>query len=173
MKRLVFCFALAGIFIAAPASATEVGNSRRFGLGFGIGEPTGIVAKGFLNNQNAIDAGVAFRSWWGRCYARDQWERCDGRTHLSFNLDYLWQMNLVRSTVKLDWHIGVGGRMWFFSSDSRYNDLALAARMPLGLDLTFQNPSFLEVFFELSPALYLVPGTDFDIEPVIGVRFYF
>lgn len=174
MKRLVLSLALFSAVFAATsqAEATEVGNARRFGLGFAIGEPTGLVAKWFLSERNALDAGVSFHSW-GRCYSDKRWQNCDGRTHMSFNLDYLWQMNLVRSTVKLDWHIGVGGRVWFFSSDSRYNELALAARMPLGLDLTFQNPEFLEVFFELSPAFYVLPGQGLNIEPVLGVRFYF
>jgi hypothetical protein len=44
--------------------------------------------------------------------------------------------------------------------------------MPVGIDLMFNNPSFLEVFFELAPTLYLVPFADFGIEGALGVRFY-
>jgi len=33
---------------ASRAQATEVGNSRNFGLGFQIGDPTAITAKAFL-----------------------------------------------------------------------------------------------------------------------------
>jgi hypothetical protein len=43
--------------------------------------------------------------------------------------------------------------------------------MPLGLDLMFQRPSFVEIFFELAPALYLPAGLTF--EPALGARFYF
>lgn len=180
MRRVLPAFVgpllLVALFATRSAHATEVGSSRNFGIGFGIGEPTGIVAKAFLGNGNAIDMGLSFYRGWGRCHYNDRWEYCRGHSSVGLSLDYLWQMNLVRSTVKLDWHIGVGGRIWFWSDDGpndRYDDFALGARMPLGLDLTFNNPSFLEVFFELSPILYLVPGTDFGIEPLIGVRFYF
>ena len=37
----------------------------------------------------------------------------------------------------------------------------------------FNNPGFLEIFFELAPAFYLVPGFGFAIEGGLGVRFYF
>jgi hypothetical protein len=45
--------------------------------------------------------------------------------------------------------------------------------MPVGVDLMFRKPDFLEVFLELAPALYLVPGVGLDIEAFLGVRFYF
>jgi hypothetical protein len=45
--------------------------------------------------------------------------------------------------------------------------------MPLGLDLGFRKPDFLEVFVEIAPAMYIVPGLDLDIEAFLGVRFYF
>jgi hypothetical protein len=37
----------------------------------------------------------------------------------------------------------------------------------------FNNPSFLEVFFEIAPVFVLVPGLWLDIEGGLGVRFYF
>ena len=37
----------------------------------------------------------------------------------------------------------------------------------------FQNPNFLEVFFELAPSFWIVPDFGFGIEGGIGVRFYF
>lgn len=155
------------------AHATEVGGSRRAGVGFAIGDPTGIVGKLFLNAENALDAGLSFWSAYGRCRRDGRWDYCGGYSSFSVNIDYLWQMNLVRSTAKLDWHVGIGGRAWFYSADNRDSDFALGARVPFGLDLTFQNPSFLEVFFEISPIVYIVPGAGFGIEPVLGVRFYF
>jgi hypothetical protein len=45
--------------------------------------------------------------------------------------------------------------------------------MPVGLDLGFRKPSFLEVFLELAPAVYIVPGVYLDLEAFLGVRFYF
>jgi hypothetical protein len=178
MKRVILRTAvLMGLLFGtgATARATEVGAGRNFGLGFAVGTPTSIVGKAFLGGENAIDFGLGF---WR--YGRDCWHdnrgvrHCygDGFNRLSINGDYLWQDNLAQGSARLDWHIGAGARMWLF--DDYYDDnVALAARMPVGLDLTFPRPSFLEVFLELAPALYIVPGVDLDIEAFVGVRFYF
>jgi hypothetical protein len=85
------------------------------------------------------------------------------------NVDYLWQDPIVAgSAANLDWHIGAGGRIWL--GDGSFS---AAARMPVGLDLTFRKPSFLEVYLELAPAVYIVPGLYLDLEAMLGVRFYF
>jgi hypothetical protein len=182
MKRVILLSTVLATLLATGsrgAHATEVGSRRNLGLGFAVGTPTSIVGKLFLDPYSAIDVGVGFWSHRGSCYYVDSAGRrrgCGwGRFHaVSLNADYLWQDNLARGTAKLDWHIGVGGRIWFFDDDYYEDDdeIALGARMPIGLDLTFDRPSFLEVFLELAPVLYLVP-TDFDIEAMIGARFYF
>ena len=46
-------------------------------------------------------------------------------------------------------------------------------RGPVGLDLTLARPNFLEVFFELAPALYVVPVAFLSFEGALGVRGYF
>ena len=150
------------------AQATEVGYGRNFGLGFELGEPTGFVGKYWVGRTNAIDMGFGFYGYgWGLCDDRG----CGGRQSYSFHGDYLWQSNLVKSTAQLDWHIGAGGRMIFWNDNRQH--VALGARMPVGLDLMFNAPSFLEVFFELAPSVYVAPGMGFTIEGALGVRFYF
>jgi hypothetical protein len=163
---------LIGLVAAPPAArATEVGTSRTFGLGFAIGDPTSIVGKYFLNPSNAIDFGIAFYNYDNRYCGRGPYRDCDGLDYVSFNADYLWQETIARGTARLDWHIGAGGRI---AVNDRYDDsLMLAARMPVGLDLMFDKPSFVEAFVELAPMLVIVPGTHFDVEAFIGVRFYF
>jgi hypothetical protein len=176
MKRVTFLLfswiALAGIERAAHA--TEVGGSRTFGLGFALGSPTRIVGKYFLGGGNALDFGVGFWRYGRSCWHANGVRYCEGDAfdRLSLNVDFLWQEPLAQGTARLDWHIGVGGRIWLFDEYYR-DDFALAARMPIGLDLTFDRPSFLEVFLELAPALYIFPGVDLDIEAFLGVRFYF
>ena len=44
---------------------------------------------------------------------------------------------------------------------------------PRSLDLTFSRPSFLEVFLEIAPGLFVTPYVAFDVEGYVGVRFYF
>ncbi|MCG5052955.1 MAG: DUF3996 domain-containing protein [Myxococcales bacterium] len=165
--------------VTAPAHATEVGNARTFGLGFGLGSPNSLVGKVFLGPGQALDFGIGVsRYGWGRCWNGDGYVRCrDGFSDVGINVDYLWQENLVYSKVTLDWHIGAGGRIWIIDQDrfdNNSNDsVALAGRMPVGLDLMFSRPSFLEVFAEIAPTLYVVPGVGLDFEGLLGARFYF
>lgn len=173
MKRWIVLLGvgLALLGLSPEAAATEVGRGRNFGLGVAFGSPTSLVAKYFLSRENALDFGLGF--WrYGNCPGNDNRPFCDTYrpfSLVSFNMDYLWQEPIVAgATASLDWHIGAGGRIWVGGGD-----FALAARMPVGLDLGFRKPSFLEVFLELAPAVYIVPGVYLDLEAFLGVRFYF
>ena len=186
MKRIIL--ALAILLFSTTAQATEVGNSRGFGLGFQLGSPSGFTGKAFLDRGSAIDFGIGWHGygWYrrGRCWddRRDVWYACDPGwryRNWSIHLDYLWEDVLAQGSARLDWHIGVGGRLIVWDDDYYYDrygehdDFGLIARMPLGLDLTFRRPDFLEVFFEIAPGLFVVPFVDFNMDAVIGVRFYF
>ncbi|HVZ35697.1 MAG TPA: hypothetical protein VG963_24895 [Polyangiaceae bacterium] len=174
MKRWLLLLGLIGMSAIIPgrAWATEVGRGRDFGLGFAFGSPTSIVGKYFVGDDNALDFGLGFWRYGWNCNVPDDPSFCHDYhafSRISLNADYLWQDGIVAGrAANLDWHIGAGGRVWLGGGD-----FALAARMPIGLDLTFRKPSFLEVFLELAPALYIVPGIDLDIEAFLGVRFYF
>ncbi|HEY2900177.1 MAG TPA: hypothetical protein VGL59_06360 [Polyangia bacterium] len=176
MKRSVvtaFVVALLGVAAAPAARATEVGYSRRFGLGLAVGDPTGLVAKLWVSPTNAVDFGLGFQHY-GLQRCDVDGIHCDyAYREFSFNADYLWQSNLVKGPFQLDWHIGAGGRIYSFSDNNRYeHDFDLGARMPIGLDGMFRNPGFLEIYFEVAPVLLLLP-LDFDLEGALGVRFYF
>ncbi len=185
MTRAIFITTLtiAGATAALPstAEATQVGSSRRFGIGFVLGDPTGLTAKYFVSRQNALDFGLGFGGYgWGRgyCYRDIAGQRyCDGRRfgHTSINLDYLWHNPIAVSNVSLDWYIGVGGRIWFWDYGNDYygDEFVLAARAPIGLSLRFANPGFLELFLEIAPSLYLTHGPDLDFDAGFGLRFYF
>ena len=180
MKRTILTALLAATLltsIAGSAHATEVGYGRKFGLGFVIGDPTGLTAKWWIGGTNALDFGLGF---WGYGFNNRCWTDNNGNTNCdrfgysngTFNMDYLWQSNIVRGQAQLDWHIGAGGRFVWWGGCSG-DCFAVAARAPIGLDLMFNNPGFMEIFFELAPAFYLVPGFGFAIEGGLGVRFYF
>jgi hypothetical protein len=179
MKRTLG-IAIASAFVAAvllfgtarTANATEVGYGRKFGLGFMLGDPTGFTAKLWVAPTNSFDFGLGF---WG--YGFDNCAGGGPCHHYGYqsgtiNIDYLWQSNIVRGPAQLDWHIGPGGRaIWYGGCNG--DCFQLAARMPVGLDLMFANPGWIEVFFEIAPAIYLVPNVfDFGVEGGLGVRFY-
>jgi hypothetical protein len=159
--------------LAPRPAATEVGHGRDFGLGVAFGSPTSLVGKYFVGGGNALDFGIGFWSYgWGcrrRGAAPDVCDNYGAFDLFTINADYLWQEPIVAGRgASLDWHIGAGGRIW-----AGNGGFAAAARMPVGLDLGFRKPSFLEVFLELAPAVYVVPGLYLDIEAFLGVRFYF
>jgi hypothetical protein len=160
--------------VRSTTGTTEVGYGRTFGLGFMIGDPTGLSGKLWVARTNAIDFGVGF---WGygpdNCAGRGL--PCDrfGYHAGTLNADYLWQSNIVRGRAQLDWHIGAGARALFIGDPCGSGCWDVGVRGPIGLDLTFTQPSFLEVFLELAPAFYLVPGAFFAMEGGLGVRGYF
>jgi hypothetical protein len=181
MKRTLIASVFAAVVMAVvllgtarTANATEVGYGRKFGLGFVLGDPTGLSAKLWIGPTNSLDFGLGF---WG--YGFDNCANGNAPcnhfgTHAgTFNMDYLWQSNIVRGQAQLDWHIGAGGRAIWYGGGCPGDCVSLGARMPVGLDLMFNNPSFIEVFFEIAPTLYFVPNVDFGVEGGIGVRFYF
>lgn len=167
LRRLVCALSvlvLTLLIFEHPAQATQVGRSRVFGVGFAVGSPSAVVGKYYVGHGNALDFGVGF--W--RSQYRCRGDLCRGSSHISVNGDYLWQEQIVRErAVTLDWHIGAGARVW--TGDGGF---AAAARMPVGLDLMFRRPNFVELFLEIAPAFYIVPGVGLDFEGLLGVRFY-
>lgn len=178
MKRVTLLSALLGVSLflgAGFAQATEVGTSRTFGLGVQLFDPTAIIGKAFLDRNNAIDFGLGFWGF-GHCYNNNGPYYCNGQqTSVSIHGDYLYEEPIVNSTVRLDWHAGVGGRMilWGYGDGSGNHGTALLARVPLGLDLTFRRPSWLEAYLEIAPALVVIPPLGFDIDVGLGFRAYF
>ena len=180
MTRLISVMVLSLTVVAgasATANATEVGSARRFGLGFQVGDPTAIIGKAFIGGENAIDFGVGFGGYgYNRCRDRNgNWHDCGGYGNdLSLHADLLWQENLTHQQVKLDWHLGGGARMIFWNSfENQGGYVALIGRMPIGLDLSFQRPNFLEVFLEIAPGIQVFPRLWFELDFALGVRFYF
>lgn len=181
MRRTLATTCLAILLLAGAAGgsaqATEVGYGRNFGLGFEIGNPTGFVGKYWLGRTNALDFGLGFDGYYGsygQYCTNNNNGVCNGR--FTIHADYLWQSNLVRSSAQLDWHIGAGGRINFWNNNNN-SYASVGARMPVGLDLMFNNPSFLELFFEIAPIIYIAPNVGqilwFSFDGSLGVRFYF
>ena len=179
---LAALFFIAVANVSLPAAATEVGGSRTVGLGLAVGTATSFVGKFFLDGHDALDFGVSFWRWRRGCWTdRRGVVYCDsyGDTyrHGGFGLhgDYLWQSNIASRRARLDWHIGAGVRYWSLDDDYYYDDArsVFAGRMPLGLDLTFVRPSFLELYAEVVPLLVVVPRVDPAVEAFIGARLYF
>jgi len=184
MRVAAIASAIAVVVCAAGAAhATEVGYSRQIGLGAVVGDPTGLSGKFWVGSTNAIDLGVGFYGYGfrGGCFHdRDGRPICDrgygyGYGSGSVHADYLWESKLLDASgkVQLDWHIGGGARAFLLGDPCGSGCWDIGVRAPIGLDLTFDRPSFLEVFMEIAPAFYVVPAIFVALEGGLGVRGYF
>lgn len=150
LKHLVI---LLIVSLAANVSAME---RNKFGIGVIIGEPTGITGKYMLNNKNAIDAGVGWKT--------------GGDNELHIYGDYLFHLYDVIEVPKGQLPIYFGGGARWVSREDK--DDKFGIRVPIGVEYLFEDLP-LGAFIELVPVLNLTPDTDFDLEAGTGIRYFF
>jgi hypothetical protein len=158
MKRSIISGLIAALALTAAVPAAAQGDDKYVGVGFIIGEPTGLDAKFFLNNVHALEFALAWS--------------LEGENELHLQGDYLWhKYGLIdlNNADEMPLFFGIGGR--FVARDDDQDDI-LGIRFPVGLDYIFTNYPF-DIFAEIVPILDIVPDSDFDLEGAIGARFWF
>lgn len=159
-----------GLVVGATLIATiGLAQSKGFGAGFILGEPTGISVKGWISGTKAIDGGLA----WSLNH------------HGSFHIhaDYLFHSYSVIHVNKgrLPVYYGPGIRLRSWNGDrywrgGEWHDLNghadLAVRFPVGIAYQFDGAP-LDVFLEVVPALGLLPETYVDFDGGLGLRYWF
>ena len=148
MRKLILLFIFLSSFILISA------QSKGFGAGIIVGEPTGISGKYWVSSINSINMAAAW-SFKG-----------DGAILLQ--ADYVFhEYNLIKvNKGKLPVYFGIGGRV--FLSD----EIIIGARVPIGISYMFANAP-VDIFLEVVPVLNLVPATDFSVDGGIGFRYFF
>lgn len=170
---VALCSALA-ILLSASTAVAGPGGGGPFGLGLVIGEPTGLSAKYWMDKTQAVDFLLAFSLDNDNDFDNDD----NDLDRLVFAADYLYHIDVFRPrSVELPLHVGIGGKLTFWDRDrGRYRDddseIGIAIRVPLGIDLLLRSVP-LEFFLEIVPGLFIIPGTNADIDAGIGVRYYF
>lgn len=133
-------------------------QSKRFGLGVYVGEPTGLTLKGYLTERAAID-GIA------------AWSFKHETVTLIGDLNYeIFDIPVSSSVISLPFYLGVGGKLELNSG--RNDEIEVGVRVPIGVAVQW-NTAPIEVFLEVVPCLELVQETDFDLMGGLGIRFYF
>lgn len=143
------------LIIIAVLGFTGISKAQQdgFGLGLIFGEPTGISMKYFLNEENAIDAALAWNLNSGGWF--------------NIHADYLHHWYLINvSSGELPLYAGIGGRLGFG------NQVRVGIRIPVGLSYHFDGAPF-DVFIEVVPEMDLTPATQFNMQGGIGGRYYF
>lgn len=162
-KYLVYAIVMCIIILhSMPVKAQD----RGFGLGFVLGEPTGVSAKLWTSKINALDFGLGVAVGGDRISYNGHYNG-EGRIH--FHMDYLWHsFNAIRATAKFPLYYGIGGR---YNSGGGY-DGSLGLRGVFGI-AWFPNATPIDVFLEVVPVFQLTPSTGFGVDAGFGVRYFF
>jgi hypothetical protein len=165
MKNSLFILFVLGLFMifAKPALAQDHG----FGLGFIVGEPTGLSAKLWTSRTNAFDFGLGFSVGGDRISNHNYVYNGDSRIH--FHMDYLWHsFTAISSTQQFPLYYGVGGR---YNSGGGY-DGSFGVRGVVGI-AWLPSGAPLDLFVEVVPVFQLTPNTGFGVDAGLGIRFFF
>jgi len=142
------------MFLVIFFPCAVLAQDQDFGLGFMLGEPTGISFKKWTGSKTAIDGAVAWSF--------------SGEDSLHLHVDYLvHSFNLITvERGKAPLYFGLGARLKL-GDPSRFG-----IRIPVGVSYIFEGAS-LDIFIELVPIFDLAPDTDFKVAGGIGIRYYF
>ncbi len=136
------------LICASRAASPESGK----GIGFLIGEPTGLNAKMWTSSQTALDAGLAWS--FGK----------NGRLH--FHADHLWHNFDAFEHKQFSLYFGAGVEI-------NLGSLPVAGvRGVLGVNYFFKEFP-LDAFFEIVPVFTVLPGSGFTGGGGIGLRWFF
>lgn len=166
-SRKIYLFTVV-LCLSLFASAKDAG--RDFGLGVVVGGPTAITAKYWLDQERALDGGIAFSV----------------NNYILLYGDYLWHYpRPFKQTdpffTELDFYLGIGANLAITTSDRSNNNnylgrrsgsVGLSARVPVGLEWKPADPP-LGVFVEIVPGISVIPETSVIIQGGIGIRYYF
>ena len=147
-KHTILFMMLLAVRAVTAIPAIAAGN---FGLGFVLGNPSGITAKYFLGGDHAIAAGVGDAAGHG----------------LYLNVDYSNTSADFFRLPDMTFYLGGGGAFHHYHRDRHVRvwddedeENRLETRMPFGINYVFK-PVPIEAFLELVPALEVVPDVDF------------
>jgi hypothetical protein len=164
MKRILYAVIL---FIIIFSSHNLKAQSRKFGLGVIVGEPTGLSAKLWTSNKNALAFGLG---WSVEGYRFNGFDRAyDNATRTHIHIDYLWHsFYAISSNGQFPLFYGVGGRI---NTGPEYNG-TFGVRGVIGIAWQPRDTP-LDIFIEVVPTLNLISSTGFGIDAGIGARYFF
>lgn len=150
MRRLV-------IAVLALALASTTARAEGFGLGFFLGDPTGLDIMVGLQRRSALDIVVGIADY----------RFNDGSARYA-HLTYLVTPVVARGqSVNVPLRLGIGGAIFGFSGD-----IDFGVRVPFEVALAFRRTP-LEIYGEIAPLLTLTHDARFDLQGGVGLRFYF
>ena len=134
-----------------PSSPTTDG----FGIGFILGDPSGISASLPVGANNAFNVLAGYQTSYGGA-------------NLALLGDYVWHVrDLIPVEVgKISFYYGPGVRTLFA------REFEAGIRVVLGVDYLFEGTP-LQALFEISPGINIVPDTEPTVTGGLGLRYFF
>lgn len=151
--RLTPALTLLAAFLLTPLASPAAG--RGLGLGATLGEPTGVTAKQWVDQDEAWTVGLGINPF------DDHAVQVSADYVLHF-LEFGRRFDLPELAL----YTGLGGRLNY----PEKKHIEAGVRVPVGLSF-FQDKS-LELFGEIVPVIDVVPYLELDLNVVVGVRFY-
>ncbi|MEK6647488.1 MAG: hypothetical protein AABY84_12530 [Candidatus Firestonebacteria bacterium] len=150
-KVLLFATVLVCVFQMNVFGQEQMGG-RNFGLGLELGDYSGVTAKIWTTDINALSMGIGFGPF--------------TRVHL----DYLWHnFNVIKvDEGRLPLYYGFGGII----NTANNVSTNFGIRGTIGMCYIFKNNNF-DIFFELSPTLRFNPSSGLFLSGAIGGRYFF
>ncbi len=146
-------------------------EGKRIGLGLQLGFPSAITLEGVVSQHTSVVAGIGAFGY--RFFT----------PAISFYVDYLLHPGILAHPGRdwvLSWYVGIGGWLSVYPNGNRFtgfdygeaSNLALAARVPIGLDLALGRIPIM-LYAELVPTLLVFPTIDIGLGASIGIRLFF
>lgn len=161
MKKLILTLLSSFLFLSLAQAQT-----KKFGIGAILGDPTAVSAKYFLGNNFAVDGAVSY-SHHELIVFGDYLKHFPGR--LGKQNDFV---------ARLTPFVGVGPVIAIGDNDKHHHflddddDFGFGVRVPVGIEwMASEIP--LGVSFELAPGLQIVDETDAFIQGGLALRYYF
>ena len=148
-------------FLVTTSSAFAMPKAGTHGIGLVLGEPTGLSAKTYMTETQAIDAALSYSL----------------RTEsIWIHGDYLYHSNTMSRRVTGGQWVPYGGigALLFFSDGKKKQDThaLVAARGPVGL-MFYLEDAPVELFAEVALIVGILPETAVSLGGGIGGRYLF
>ncbi|HOP60950.1 MAG TPA: DUF3996 domain-containing protein [Candidatus Saccharicenans sp.] len=152
MRRKVISLVMLTLFCLSAGLLQAQAQEKKLGLGIIVGEPTGVIAKYWTSNRTAFDIAG---SW-----------SFSGENAFHLHADYLFHSFIKVETGKLAFYYGIGARL------NLQDDARFGIKIPLGLSYMLPNAP-IDIFFEISPVMDLIPDTELNLLGFVGIRYFF
>jgi len=150
---------IALVLVLAAVSSAQMSGT---GIGFVLGEPTGLSVKSWLSSNSAITFGAA----WSFKHDGSMFLWADYTLH-AFNITH------ASDPRSLAFYYGLGGKVSFVDrNEPQDDDVVIGARIPLGLMLPIHTAP-IDIFLEIVPTFDLTPDTEFGVNGGIGAHLFF